>query len=61
MIVRLLDDYAGWKKGYRGDINYTLARILIARGLAVVENTVDREAHDALQHAKERDNAKQHH
>lgn len=61
MTVRLLDDYAGWKRGYRGDVNDDLARALIARGLAVIERTVDKQAYDALREAKERDNPEQHH
>jgi hypothetical protein len=56
--VRFTEDYNGLKRGDVKDLPDNLARVLIARGIAVREKAVDNEAHVLLEHAKDRDAAK---
>lgn len=57
MIVRLLEDYNGLERGTIKKYPDHLAYVLVARGIAVreKEKAVDREANQALDEAKERD------
>lgn len=57
MNVKLLEDYSlyGLKEGQVMNIPDEIARELIARGIAMKEKTIDKEAHDALLSAKLRD------
>ena len=61
MIVRLLEDNSlyGLKRGQVMNIPDEIARELISRGVAMKENTLDKEAYDALHDAKIRDQAEQ--
>lgn len=55
MIVRLLDDYNGIKRGEIRTIADHIARVMIARGIAVIERTTDKAANESLELAKNRD------
>ena len=56
--IRFTEDYNGLKRGDVKDLPDNLARVLIARGIAVREKAVDKEAHAILDDAKDRDSAK---
>lgn len=60
MRIRILEDLAEYNltKGVK-DVLIEIARELISKGYAVrfKETAIDHEAHDSLQHAKERDQA----
>lgn len=53
--IRFIEDYNGLRRGDVKDLPDHLAHVLIARGIAVREKAVDKEAHAILEHAKERD------
>lgn len=59
MIVKLLEDYSlyGLKEGQVMNIPDEIARELIAKGIAMKEKTIDKQAQDALLSAKLRDSA----
>jgi hypothetical protein len=61
MIVKLLEDNSlyGLKEGQVMNIPDEIARELISKGSAMKENTLDKEAHDALLTAKLRHQAQQ--
>jgi hypothetical protein len=56
MIIRVLEDGSVFKKGiYK--VNSELGKALISNGTAVIvrENALDKQAHDSLDKAKDRD------
>ena len=57
MIVRLLEDSSLYelKKGLVINIPDEIAHELISKGIAIKHNALDRQAHDALVEAKNRD------
>lgn len=57
MIIRMVEEFGGLKKGERHSLDPERAKFLISNGYAIKETNqaIDKKAHDSLLAAKERD------